>query len=1149
MTNINNDINTRMNMLYDFIYSKSFKGDIVMDKINENDISLDIIKYQENDELKKELLTGQFKKIHFDTETNTLIIKRYSDSYSLLYYIKPYDKTDDINMLDSMNNNDALFSYLLSPMVLSKKLKHVALPVVNIDIEFKDIENILKSFQLDEYFKDLLDNLKISNKFSVRVRECFFKSMTLKEFIESEYFDIKILIYQVLITLDTINSQYKGFTHGTLDETSIFIYIKKSDIPFDIKITNFINSDIPSMYGRGKNKERDLKTFIHCVAKYTTIDDELLKLLKEYKYDVHDLLKDKYFKQFNKNISQDKYNMMTNDEYYTGKKKSKKTHSVDEEMIGGAKFYRPPGEKRIVNDPNMTNDARRVYRMEKEGNTIKPKPSKEITPKGPKKNNAPSKDDTLPIEPEKEPTPEKEQTPEKEIIAEQRIIKNPAFVRPFPKKELPSYDANYVPRQPPAYVPKAQYHRDDNRPQSPPYVPKAQYHRDDNRPQSPPYVPKAQYHRDDNTDRKYYDERPTTPERRQDDQYYKQKEQKNVIDYPLIAEQKLYQPPATMGMPGVAHTHPKYNNPAWVSIDNQMTYPPNFVPDVGNYFPFNGVPLLKPNEIPLQKIYNINLGNPTAYNNLLNNIYQDSIGGDPFAYTMTSVNERTHLIHMLRNRMIDKKDGEDMTMQAGNKSVMEYIRILRFNPYALGKNPYSKIPLNFLIYSGAYPIRYNTDNQTIEVAKQSMSVNIRLYNLNNAALNLNEIGIKDDNFDPWREVKYYNFIKNEILNKKISPNFITSILYKLDRISNINYKELENIITVHADYDMITRTIQNNKKIDYIIQQDLTIGNLLDKGQYVKFNNDKKPSSDSGVSLLMLTEAPTANLIEWASPVMEKVNMGMISNMISTGMHSTEAWESVLFQLLYAMAVMYEKEIYIRSFCIGNNVYVKDLFADASNLGHWIYNINDLEMYVPNYGHLVMIDSSYADDPTIGINDRKIIGRLFGDKIDVRSLIINDCIKVFSSDDFTREFPNEFGMLPPEAPVIALIDKIQRLMKKERNFKKVIMECFPKYIHNRVGTLLTKTERDSLSTNIMPKLVKGKLVVYQSRYDEYKWAIYINDSGKKKNILLLENNTLINKEVFNHSLFEHPDAFNIIQNSEKNYKLTKETLIEKYCLE
>jgi hypothetical protein len=165
-------------------------------------------------------------------------------------------------------------------------------------------------------------------------------------------------------------------------------------------------------------------------------------------------------------------------------------------------------------------------------------------------------------------------------------------------------------------------------------------------------------------------------------------------------------------------------------------------------------------------------------------------------------------------------------------------------------------------------------------------------------------------------------------------------------------------------------------------------------------------------------------------------------------------------------------------------------------------------------------------------------------------MIIEDCIKIFTSSDFSNYFHTEYGMLPPEGPTLALIDKIQSNMRSENNFKTTLTSCFPQYIHNRVGTLLTKTERDALSTNVMPKLMKGKMVVYQSRYDEYKWALYTgNDSGKKKNILLLENNILVPKDVFNHSLFEHPDAFNISQNSEKNYKLTKETLIEKYCLQ
>jgi hypothetical protein len=431
-----------------------------------------------------------------------------------------------------------------------------------------------------------------------------------------------------------------------------------------------------------------------------------------------------------------------------------------------------------------------------------------------------------------------------------------------------------------------------------------------------------------------------------------------------------------------------------------------------------------------------------------------------------------------------------------------------------------------------------------------MSVNIRLYNLNNAALNYASLGLNENDFDQWREIKYYNYVKNEILNKKVSPNFIASILYKLDKISKINYKVLEQIIKTHTSYDMIINAMNNNNEIANVIKSNQTIRDLLNSAKYSKFSENKDPTADSGVSMMLLTEAPTANMIEWASPVMERTGMGAINTMTSTGMHPTEAWESVLFQLLYSMAVMHDKEIYIRQFSIENNVFIKDLFTDMANIGHWIYNVDDVDMYVPNYGHVLMIDSRYVDSLHRTPTERKTIGRLFGDRFDIKSMVIDDCIRIFSEDDFTRRFHDMYGMLPPEAPVIALIQRIHHIMRVERSFKKVILECFPKYIHNRVGTLLMKTERDSLSTNIMPKLSKGKLVVYQSRYDEYRWALYTGDAGigKKKNIILVDNNILVHKEVFNHSLFEHPDAFNIVQNSEKNYKLTKETLIEKYCL-
>jgi hypothetical protein len=57
---------------------------------------------------------------------------------SIALYISPYEKDSDIDELNnngvsSMNNNDALFSYILSGLVLNKDTKHIALPIINLD--------------------------------------------------------------------------------------------------------------------------------------------------------------------------------------------------------------------------------------------------------------------------------------------------------------------------------------------------------------------------------------------------------------------------------------------------------------------------------------------------------------------------------------------------------------------------------------------------------------------------------------------------------------------------------------------------------------------------------------------------------------------------------------------------------------------------------------------------------------------------------------------------------------------------------------------------------------------------------------------------------------------------------------------------------
>ncbi len=1267
------NINTKINMLYDFIYAKSNEmADTETQPFDiDTSISIDDIKIKfegENyDDILGELFSGKFKMIDFDKHTNNLILKKYNDNLSVSLYISPYNIDSNLEELNNMNNNDCLFSYILSTLVLAKKTKHIALPIINIDVKINQMHDIIGQYE-DVYnsFMEMISNNQISNILSVRVKESFFKSEQLSSFIKSSNFNIKKLLFQVIHTLAVLQKEYPGFRHNMLNLSNIFVYLKKPEnemyefnnkkyyIPdndFQIKITNFLLSNIPNKYGSNvdgalnvpffddKNDYFDIHTFLNDLLNELEIeldeetsaffekvipekyrDNKRMYLKENDEFIVpEELLKDDYFKDFKTELSIER--IMSPDNFYTNRmkkssRKDSKKHSYKSSrkssrksskdaskkhsrkssisgsrtisMKGGATFYHPPNVKQ-ANNPFLSNDNRTVYKKEKGDEKPIEKPVKKV-------------DD--------------------DIIMTQTIRKNPSYVKPFKVKPIPTWDENYKPMPKPAYVPKVQAHypseklekseitktsemqsSDDETINSssseispedkykqkysiddePEYKPKPKYE-----PRESSYKPKPKYEpressytpresreykpREDNykprefrEDRESRDYKPREDREYRDDRGPRRPQyQPNITEQPFITEQKYNQNPMMPNIPpGVFHTHPKYSNPAFVTIDNQITYPPAFVPDVSNYFPFNGIPLTKPNELPLQKVYNINLGAPGHNNTILNHIYQDVLPGDPNSYSMNTIYEREQIINMLRNSMIKKHDGEDMTLQAGENSIMEYIKILDFNPNSLGRNRYSQLPLNFLLYTAAYPIRYNVDNRTIEIAKQSIGMNIRIYMLSKGALNTNiDVGLDSDNFDVWRELKYYKYVKETILKQKISPNFSTMFLYKLDRVSKINYDELKQIITTHQTYDIILRNLNNNQEINkFLTAKNTDLKNLLGKATNTIPTNTASPASpatlaaidfaqDSKVSLICITEAPTTNIIEWGSPTYDK--SGIISKEISSGFHKTEVWRSVLFQLVSAMAVLQEKEIYFRNFNFQNNVFIKDLFKDPNNTGHWLYKVNNIDMYVPNYGHLVLIDTKHADvnPPTGTTGVFKIVSpTLYNNNGTPLPINIMDDLR--NMLDRAKFMPhgnyNDYGMAQPDDDVLNLLDTIVNASTRTKKIADILVECFPEYIHNRVGTLLTIAEKGLVVPTIQPKLMPGKLVAYQSRFDEYMWAIYLRDiDARRKEIYIKERNVLTKKIIFNHSLVEHPESNNIIQTSEKTFRLNKDSLIDSY---
>ena len=1390
---MNNSIDTKITMLYDFIYSKSFDNNIKPFNISIDDISLDDIKIknstsEEHTDILTELFNGKFKLITSDGFT--LVLKRYTDSLSVSLHITPYEKLEQITDINSPNNNDSFFSYIFSNLVLNNKLRHILLPIINIDVDFQQINDILKPYY-NEYL-EMIETTEISNIFSIRVKESFFKCMTLKDYIESNQISIKKILFQIIHTLAVLQREYKGFRHNSLTPSNIYVYQKKEsdkseryeyedmnfyivDNNIDIKITDFHLACIPNVHcypDPTSNKINDyfdlhyfLNHLINMIELPTDKMDEtnvfLNKVIpKKYRskksnpsirenidlFKPSDLLNDEYFKEFtiktettevsnnsymtarqvfherdnvstqvskhnpthskvelkkkSKDVSfelDDTFISLDSDELVTKSRKNKDTDknvsksrknkesetknkysfiSLDsdekiekgkskdmkgggkyeqkDEMDGGGRFFKPPTQH-IHNSPYVSNENRRIKGLE-----------------------MPVKEDDKNIT-----RPQAKAIEQPQVIASQEILINPLYKKPHKPFEKPTWDRNHVGfdkkyevlenseyKRPYTtdYKPPYQTKPDnksniklrgganpeessDSKPYKKPYDTRTEYKKPyenkpteykkpyENKPSEykKPYENKSyekseytekRHIKPDESDEPSYRKPNETNDKYRKPQYseeerkdYRQKQNPVATEAPLLAEQKIYQSAFSAApVKHTDHTHPKYSNPAFLSVENNMMYPTSFVPGSAEYFPYMR-PLQNINEIPLQNVYNINLGNPSVHSNNLSRIYEDALPGDPYSFTMKSVFERIHLINFMRNSMVKLHDGEEMTMQVGQNSFLEYIRLLEFNPFALGVNPYSTIPSNFLLYGGAYPVRYNMETRQIDIAKHGMAVCIRMYMMSVGAMNHNTLGpnISTDNFDVWRELKYYKYVRETFLDKKICPNFISMILYKFDNVSNINYGNIYNIISRHQGPTAPTRSLQLSRQINNALQPQFITNATRNIPNLV--NVDLR--ADSTYSMIALTESPTCNLLEWASPIY-RAN-GVIKTMISTGYHSPDIWRSILFQLAYAMAVLQKHRIYFRNFKIERNVFIKDLFVNT-NIGYWIYKIDDVEYYVPNYGYVVVIDSSYDDVTTgipfgnaipgipsaspfiaqpaaivpvvpppiniaaapAGININpgvviaapvflyKTLGGFYTDNgVDAPTLVLQnaligplrtmnpyeyqirqDFIRIMNQGDFSQggQYQNLYKMEPPDASILNLIGSLANINNNEISISKHLINCFPEYLHNKIGTFLTKIERDMLNPAIPPDFqnIKGKLIVYTERYDEYKWAIYIGPgpNPQQKEIFVKDATTGYGKRnVFLHSLVNFPDPDSVTQTAERPYKLTKDALIETYTFQ
>ena len=338
------------------------------------------------------------------------------------------------------------------------------------------------------------------------------------------------------------------------------------------------------------------------------------------------------------------------------------------------------------------------------------------------------------------------------------------------------------------------------------------------------------------------------------------------------------------------------------------------------------------------KDYHINIGGPNADHIHAAMVYEDALPPASVFSSYKTLKERNSLCQYIRGTFINIEEGEDANFNGDSNSINSRLKLIELNPYNtnyFSSNPYKGLPSNMLIYRSCYPIVYDKKEATTQCQKSSVGINMRVYRLSKMEYQVykptfeepvkpheiktilkdmdtdkkNNIEIIEDisrraswikritpitdktknDFDVWREIAYYEFIRNTINKSSVAPNFVESYCFFMNDDSQLNFSK-------------------NTMKIN---------GDQID------------PDTDSKKSIILLTESPNMNIFSWASD--SYIKERNIQKQIYSGYKTEIVWESIIMQILIVFYIMDKHNFTFNEMQLQNNFYIKDWLKYADD--------------------------------------------------------------------------------------------------------------------------------------------------------------------------------------------------------------------------
>lgn len=590
---------------------------------------------------------------------------------------------------------------------------------------------------------------------------------------------------------------------------------------------------------------------------------------------------------------------------------------------------------------------------------------------------------------------------------------------------------------------------------------------------------------------------------------------------------------------------------------------PNLIGQVPDIYPIptTGNPyapsFLNPPKIEVVNRYNIMLDNPT--NSLrLSGIDEDILPTSIYGNDYT-INGRLSTISYVRGILLNNEDGRDIRLDGKSKmSLMKKVKLIDLNPYRDKQkiNPYSGLPNDFLLYRTCYPMRYNSTHGVV-CARESIGIQLRLYNLRERDYDIYKKSIngitQEDKFKNskiWQDVIFYKTVLNNMIKKKVCPNFIGIYGFYISENCNIDFKKVDKLRGKYRERrsTYVSKDKYKDVYLDPPKPKLSPIDELLlpererkkyeeqqKKEEYQRknvrhvvrteslFENDKPktevmldPETDIGKGLIVLTEGANYNLLGWASPNYIYGDHFNVKRMVSSGFHEDDVWRSIIFQIMAGLHALNKQKIYIKGLNLSKDVLIKEISTRGATTTCWKYIIDGISYYIPNYGFIALFDSGFK-----------------GIEFD------SDNKNIFSIEC------NKFDQLP--STVKNMINNINENEDLSKAFK-TQMQCF---MNNRIGTRLKESEIGFIirQNPTYDDVKVGQIVIKVNGNEDFKFVLITEKLGNDKLKIVTKGNNIRESEedISVNEIYTYPTTEKIEQVSKVgSIDLNEDDVIETY---